>query len=185
MVLLSTQPVPLYFQAPSFVLPEPKTGKDFHFEGSENGKGTLIFFICNHCPYVIHLIDELVELAKEYQKKGFNFIAISSNDIVTYPQDAPEKMISFAKDHGFSFPYLYDESQHVAKKYHAECTPDFNLINPQNHVVYRGRFDESRPGSDRPVTGNDLRNALDRMLSGKPQEKAQHPSMGCSIKWKK
>jgi thiol-disulfide isomerase/thioredoxin len=141
-------------------------------------------FICNHCPYVIHLIEEIVKVAETYIPKGVAFIAINSNDVVKYPDDSPAKMIEFAKRYDLPFPYLFDESQHVAKSYFAECTPDFDLIDTKGHVIYRGRFDASRPGNYEPVTGKDLRESLDLLISGKPQNELQFPSMGCSIKWK-
>jgi thiol-disulfide isomerase/thioredoxin len=141
-------------------------------------------FLCNHCPYVLHVNSALVKLVKEYQTKGVSFIGISSNDVVNYPQDSPDKMKIHAKDEGYTFPYLYDESQDVAKAYDAACTPDFYVFDKNLELVYRGQMDDSRPGLGIPVTGKDLREALDAVLSGKPVPAIQKPSMGCNIKWK-
>ena len=141
-------------------------------------------FICNHCPFVIHVNPTIVSLAKDYQKKGIAFIAISSNDVVNYPQDGPELMKENAQKEGYSFPYLYDESQAVAKAYDAACTPDFYLFNADSHLVYRGQLDDSRPGNGIPVTGKDLMNAMDNLLSNKGIDDKQKPSIGCNIKWK-
>ena len=141
-------------------------------------------FICNHCPYVIHVLDEITRLAKDYQAKGFSFIAISSNDVINYPQDSPEKMKELARQYGFTFPYLYDESQDVAKAYDAACTPDFSLFDGSLQCVYRGQLDDSRPKSGIPVTGKDIRSALDAILEGGSLSTLQRPSLGCNIKWK-
>jgi thiol-disulfide isomerase/thioredoxin len=154
------------------------------YDDIRGDKATLVMFICNHCPFVIHIVDELVALAKEYQNKGVGFVAISSNDIVNYPQDAPDLMAQFAKEQGFDFPYLYDVSQAVAKAYDAACTPDFDLFDANNVCVYRGRLDGSRPGNDVPVDGIDMRAALDAVLLGIAIKEPQTPSMGCNIKWK-
>ncbi|MEL6926716.1 MAG: thioredoxin family protein, partial [Bacteroidota bacterium] len=143
-----------------------------------------VMFICNHCPYVIHVIEETVALAKEYQESGFSFVAISSNDVANYPDDSPDKMKQFAEKYDFSFPYLYDESQEVAKAYDAACTPDFYVFDGQQQLVYRGRLDGARPKTDDPVTGEELRAALDAILLGRPVSETQFPSMGCNIKWK-
>lgn len=167
-----------------FMLPDVRKGSLFSLEELKGEKGTLIMFICNHCPYVIHIIDGIVNLANEYQKKGISFIAISSNDIQTYPEDSPENMILFAKEHAFPFPYLYDETQKVAKEYDAACTPDFNLLDENKKIIYRGRFDVARPGNNAEVNGNDMREAIDRLLNGEDAIKDQFPSLGCNIKWK-
>jgi len=141
-------------------------------------------FICNHCPYVIHVIDELVRIGKEYLPKGIGFVAISANDIENYPEDSPELMKQFASERKFPFPYLYDESQKTARAYQAACTPDYDLFDTKDTCVYRGQLDGSRPQNDRPIDGKDLREALDAVLAGiKPDEK-QLPSSGCNIKWK-
>jgi len=141
-------------------------------------------FICNHCPYVILVQEEIVRIAREYKEQEISFVAISSNDIKNYPQDSPERMKSHAKENGFNFPYLYDESQEVAKAYQAACTPDFYLFDSQDKCVYRGRMDNATPGNGQKVTGHDLRNALTSLITGLPIENIQSPSMGCNIKWK-
>ena len=146
-------------------------------------KPTIIMFICNHCPYVIHYHDEIKRLALEYLDR-FNFVAISSNDIENYPQDSPEKMKELWHELGLDFPYLYDESQEIAKLYKAECTPEFYLFNLSNKLVYRGRLDESSPGSESKPTGEDLRSAMENLLNNNKISKEQYPSMGCNIKWK-
>ena len=146
-------------------------------------KPTLIMFICNHCPYVIHYHDEIKKLALDYLDR-FNFVAISSNDIENYPQDSPEKMKELWHELGLDFPYLYDESQEIAKLYKAECTPEFYLFNLSNKLVYRGRLDESSPGSESKPSGEDLRSAMENLLNNNKISKEQYPSMGCNIKWK-
>tara|TARA_B110001450_G_scaffold213292_1_gene205618 strand:+ start:409 stop:963 length:555 start_codon:yes stop_codon:yes gene_type:complete len=147
-------------------------------------KGTIIMFICNHCPFVIHVNPELVKIANAYQNKGIAFIAISSNDVINYPQDGPELMKQHAKDNKYSFPYLYDVTQEVAKAYNAACTPDFFLFNDDLKLVYRGQLDDSRPGNNKPLDGKDLRNALNCLLNNTPINDIQKPSIGCNIKWK-
>lgn len=184
MALIGTKDIEMGFRAPDFKLPEPRTNRVLSFNDLKGDKGTLIMFICNHCPYVIHLIEGIVKVAEEYIPKGVSFIAINPNDVVEYPADSPEKMVEFVEEYGISFPYLYDESQKVAKAYFAACTPDFNLVDVKGNVVFRGRFDSASPGSSNPVTGEGLRDALDRLITGKPQLEDQIPSMGCSIKWK-
>ena len=156
-----------------------------NFSSSElnTSKPTIIMFICNHCPYVIHYHDEIKRLALEYLDR-FNFVAISSNDIENYPQDSPEKMKELWHELGLDFPYLYDESQEIAKLYKAECTPEFYLFNLSNKLVYRGRLDESSPGSESKPTGEDLRSAMEDLLNNNKISKEQYPSMGCNIKWK-
>jgi hypothetical protein len=141
-------------------------------------------FICNHCPFVLHLQKDLVKFAREYQEKGLGIVAVSSNDAESYPQDGPEPMQRVAKEQGYTFPYLYDGSQEVAKAYHAACTPDFFLFDRDRKLVYRGQFDDSRPDSGIPITGKDLRAACDAVLAGKPVPAEQRPSIGCNIKWK-
>ena len=145
--------------------------------------GTLIMFICNHCPYVIHYHDEIIRLEKDYYKK-VNLVAISSNDIINYPQDSPVKMKELWDNLGLSFPYLFDETQEVAKKYKAECTPEFYLFDSNKKLIYRGRMDETSPGSDKKPSGKDLRTAIDNLENNRPVSNDQHPSMGCNIKWK-
>ena len=140
-------------------------------------------FICNHCPFVIHVLDEIVSITKKYDNE-ISFIAISSNDIVNYPEDSPELMKKLAEEKKFNFPYLHDETQEVAKKYDAACTPDFFVYNSDKQLVYRGQLDDSRPGNDIPVTGHDLRKAIDSLINGEEIDKNQKPSIGCNIKWK-
>ncbi|MDA0714132.1 MAG: thioredoxin family protein [Bacteroidetes bacterium] len=185
MSLTPTASIPLGFKAPAFSLPNVVSDELMTFTDVRGSKGTLVMFICNHCPYVIHVREELIRLANDYKVKGFGFVAISSNDVENYPDDRPELMKKLALEEGFPFPYLYDESQSVAKAYDAACTPDFDLFDASDVCVYRGRLDESRPGSGIPVTGRDIRGALDAILTGRDIPKPQYPSMGCNIKWKK
>ena len=144
----------------------------------------LVAFICNHCPYVIHIRDSFAGFASDYKKQGLAVVAISSNDVLNHPDDSPERMTEEALNSGYSFPYLYDETQSVAKAYRAACTPDFFLYDNNRALVYRGQYDSSRPGNDEPVTGNDLRAAVNALLSGSPVLIEQRPSIGCNIKWK-
>jgi peroxiredoxin len=146
--------------------------------------GLLVVFMCNHCPFVIHLADELSQFAREYQAKGLGIVGISSNDASVYPQDSPEQMVHEAEQRGYTFPYLFDDSQEVAKKYQAACTPDFFLFDENKKLVYRGQFDSSRPKSGIPVTGEDLRAAADAVLARQAITAEQIPSIGCNIKWK-
>ena len=158
----------------------------FHDVNSIEGeKGTLIVFICNHCPYVIHIIDKMIEISKDYNKKGIKSIFISSNNIETHPQDSPIEMKKYAAEKDLSIPYLYDESQETALKFKAACTPDFYLFDSNQKLVYRGRFDDARPGNEKPITGSELRIALENLLNDKPPVENQMPSLGCNIKWKK
>lgn len=166
-------------EAPEFTLPSVNGG-DLSLKYTDHSKGFVLMFICNHCPYVLHIEDKLRELASEYINRGIAFIGISANDVENYPQDSPELMS--AKK--YPFPYLYDESQEVAKAYSAACTPDFFVFNKDRKLVYRGQFDDSRPGNEVPVSGKDLRSALDQMLEGKEVSSNQTPSIGCNIKWK-
>tara|TARA_R110001599_G_scaffold1889_4_gene9691 strand:- start:112989 stop:113567 length:579 start_codon:yes stop_codon:yes gene_type:complete len=170
-------------KAPSFELPDTDGSKvslyDLKFD-----KGVLVMFICNHCPYVKHLNEGLVEFANEYKQKGIECIAISSNDVENYPQDSPDLMKELSKKHNFPFPYLYDETQEVAKAYKAACTPDFFLFDRDLKLFYRGQFDDSRPGNGKPVTGNDMRAATSSLIEGEENIEPQIPSMGCNIKWK-
>ena len=145
--------------------------------------GTVVMFICNHCPFVIHVIDEIVSISENY-KENISFVAISSNDVINYPDDSPELMKKFAVNKNFSFPYLFDETQEVAKSFDAACTPDFFLYNNESKLVYRGQMDDSRPGNRIPVTGNDLKSALDNLIKNKEISADQKPSIGCNIKWK-
>lgn len=177
--------IPLGTKAPNFELLDTKTNQTVSLHDVTSKIGTVIMFLCNHCPYVKHIQKKLVETADHYQAKGINFVAISSNDANLYPQDGPEKMHEEAIKHHYSFPYLYDETQSVAKAYHAACTPDFYIFDSQLKCVYRGRFDASTPGNQKLVTGEDLRHALDQLLAGKPISGDQKASVGCNIKWKK
>ncbi len=176
--------MPLGTIAPDFTLLNTVTGEMVSLQDLKSDVATLIMFICNHCPYVKHINAQLVKLANDYQSKGVSFIAISSNDVENYPDDSPEKMKQVAQQLGYPFPYLYDETQEVAKAYQAACTPDFFLFDKDLKCVYRGQLDGSRPKNDVPVTGKDMRAALDAVLAGKPVNPEQIPSIGCNIKWK-
>ena len=180
---LSSSMVSLGTKAPPFRLPDPE-GKWISSEDFAGAPALLVAFICNHCPYVKHVRQAFSELAKEYQARGVAVVAISSNDIVAFPDDSPAKMAEEIKLAGYTFPYLYDESQEIAKAYQAVCTPDFFLFDKDQKLVYRGQLDDSRPNSGRPVTGIDLRAALDAVLAGREVSAAQKPSVGCGIKWK-
>ncbi len=169
-------------RAPEFELPTA-AGDIKQLASLKGEKGTLIVFACNHCPYVIHLASELGALAAQYQSLGVNTVAISSNDVENYPQDSPEKMVEFAKQYGWNFPYLYDETQEVAHAYSAACTPDFFLLDAEGCVYYAGQFDASRPKNQGTVDGADMRSALEALLNGQPAPKGL-PATGCNIKWK-
>ncbi|MBU2952110.1 thioredoxin family protein [Tamlana agarivorans] len=176
--------LPLGTKAPYFALPDTVSGTTLSLNALKGSKGTVIMFICNHCPFVIHINKEIVNIANAYAEKGFGFIAISSNDAINYPQDGPEKMTLHAQNENYPFPYLYDESQGVAKAYDAACTPDFYVFNSDLKLTYRGQLDDSRPGNSQAVTGKDLRQALDCLVETKENTATQKPSIGCSIKWK-
>ena len=169
--------------APDFKLPNTVDNKTYELNHLKGKNGTAILFICNHCPFVVHINNELVKMANEYIKKGINFIAISSNDVNYYPQDGPTKMKQVAENLNYPFPYLYDESQEVAKAYDAVCTPDLYLFDSELKSVYHGQLDSSRPGSGIPVTGKDFRIAMDLLLEGKVNTETPKPSIGCGIKW--
>ena len=154
------------------------------FKNIKGQRGTVVMFICNHCPFVVHVLDELIQIGNEYEDKGVGFVAISSNDVANYPDDSPEKMKILAERKQFPFPYLYDESQDVAKAYFAACTPDFSVFDSSDKCVYRGQLDGSRPGNDVPVTGEDLRQVLNQLIDGNSISENQKPSIGCNIKWK-
>ncbi|WP_026776756.1 thioredoxin family protein [Polaribacter sp. Hel_I_88] len=171
-------------KAPDFTLLNTIDDKKYSLQDLKGEKGTVIMFICNHCPFVLHVNAELVKMANEYQQKGINFIAISANDVENYPQDAPYLMKQLAKNESYPFPYLYDETQEVAKAYDAACTPDFYAFDANLKVIYHGQLDDSRPGNGKPVTGIDLRNALENLLENKDVLENQKPSVGCGIKWK-
>lgn len=170
--------------AADFTLMDTRSGKLLSLQELKSSLATVIMFICNHCPFVKHIEHKLVAVAKQYQVAGIHFIAISSNDVVTYPQDGPDKMRELAQTLNFSFPYLYDETQEVAKAYQAACTPDFYIFDQELKCVYRGRFDDATPSNQQPVTGHDLCSALDNLLANQPINSQQSPSLGCNIKWK-
>lgn len=176
--------LPLNTKAPPFSLPNSIDGAHLSIDQIKGTKGTLVVFMCNHCPYVIHLLDEIVKVSHEIKEWGINTLAISSNDIEVYPEDGPELMKKLALENSFDFPYLYDETQEVALAYQAACTPDFYLFDEDLKLSYRGRFDDARPKNSNPITGKDLRKACENLFKGKEQETNQFPSMGCGIKWK-
>ncbi len=176
--------VPLGFKAPDFTLLNPVSNKHVSLRESQSDKATVIMFICNHCPFVKHVNEQLVKLAMDYQPKGVSFIAINSNNVDNYPEDSPEKMKEYAAKLNYPFPYLYDETQDVAKAYDAACTPDFYIFDKELKCIYRGQLDDSRPGNGKPVTGKDMRNALNAILAGEEVSKEQLPGIGCNIKWK-
>ena len=176
--------IPLGFKAPAFELLDVKTDQIIKSEDLFGIKGTLIMFICNHCPFVKHINEQIVQIANDYKNSGIKLIAISSNDIVNYPEDSPVEMKKIAIKEKFIFPYLFDETQIVAKSYDAACTPDFFIFNNSKKLVYRGQLDDSRPGNNIDVTGIDIRNALDSLINLKEVNPVQKPSIGCNIKWK-
>jgi peroxiredoxin len=183
MVRTPSTMLPLGTEAPAFSLPN-LDGKIVSLDDFTSAKAYLVMFICNHCPFVVHVREELAKLGSEYIQKGAAIVAVNSNDVSSYPADSPENMAAFAKENGFPFPYLFDETQAAAKAYRAACTPDFFLFDRNKKLVYRGQLDDSRPGNDKPVTGKDLRAALDATLAGAPVSIDQKPSLGCNIKWK-
>ena len=185
MAATPTTSIPLGFEAPAFRLPDALTGATMDSYDLFADGPTVVVFMCNHCPFVIHLLEAFVAFAAECRDRGVNVVAISSNDVVNYPQDDVPRMKELALDHGFTFPYLYDETQDVARAYDAACTPDFSVFDADRKCVYRGQFDGSRPGNDVPVTGEDLRQVVDLLLEGKPVPgEGQRPSIGCNIKWR-
>jgi len=175
--------LPLGTAAPDFSLPDCRGGTVSRDDFSQ-ASALLVIFMCNHCPYVKHVQKPLAALVKEYQARGVAAVGISSNDIASHPEDSPQDMARVAAEIGYTFPFLYDEAQEVAKAYHAACTPDFFLFDGKRRLVYRGQMDGSRPGNNIPVTGSDLRHALDALLAGKPAPREQRASLGCGIKWK-
>ena len=179
----SSMRLPLGAQAPPFDLPDP-SGRRYSLGGLAASPALLVAFICQHCPYVKHVRSGFAALATEYQKKGVAVVAIASNDVEAYPEDGPEGMTREAKEAGYTFPYLFDEKQEVAKEYGAACTPDFFVFDAARRLVYRGQMDRARPGNGVPVTGEDLRKGLDAALAGGPPPAVQRPSLGCNIKWK-
>lgn len=182
MVLTPSTMVPLGTPAPDFRLPDP-AGREWAL-GELGGAGLLVAFICNHCPFVKHLRHPFAGFAREYQARGLAVVAINSNDVATHPEDSPERMAEEIEEAGYTFPYLFDEAQEVAKAYGAACTPDFFLYDADRRLVYRGQFDDSRPSTATPVTGRDLRAAADALLEGRPPLAGQSASVGCNIKWK-
>lgn len=183
MVKTASTMLPLGTKAPDFSLPNID-GRTVGLSDFKSAKGLLVMFICNHCPFVKHVADELARLGRDYQSRGLAIVAINSNDVANFPDDSPEKMKDEAATRGYTFPYLYDETQAVGHAYHAACTPDFFLFDGAQQLVYRGQLDDSRPKSEIPVTGRDLRAAIDAVLAGKPVAEAQRASLGCNIKWK-
>ena len=171
-------------KAPEFLLPDTVSGRTISLHDLKTDKGLVVMFLCNHCPYVLHVNAEIVRLSKDYLAKGIGFVGISSNDAEKYPEDSPEKMKEVAESLGYPFPYLYDETQEVARAYDAACTPDFYVFDKNGVLVYRGRLDDSRPKNDNQLSGRDLRAALDAVLAGEPVSDIQYPSGGCNIKWK-
>lgn len=172
-------------KAPDFQLPNPSNNNQLQaLESLKGKKGTLVIFMCNHCPFVLHIIDKLEELYEDYKSQGIEFIGINANDVDKYPADSPENMVDFVEEKGIRFPYLYDATQDVAKSYDAACTPDFFFFDDNLKLIYRGQMDDSRPGNQKEVTGEDLVIAFENLLAGAEQEAFQRPSLGCNIKWK-
>lgn len=183
MALTPSTMLPLGTQAPSFSLTNVD-GRIVSLEDFRDAPAMLVVFLCNHCPFVKHVASGLASLAREYQRRGVAVVGINSNDAASYPADSPEQMVHEAEQREYTFPYLYDEDQSVAKAYRAACTPDFFVFDKERKLVYRGQMDSSRPDNGIPVTGEDLRAALEAVLAGKPVSSAQRPSIGCNIKWK-
>lgn len=184
MVMTASTMLPLGTTAPEFSLPNPASGATVSLADFADDKGLLVIFMCNHCPFVVHLRSALAEFGTEYRAKGLGVVGISSNDVSTHPDDGPDKMGAEAESAGYTFPYLYDEQQDAAKAYRAACTPDFFLFDRDRKLVYRGQFDDSRPDSGIEITGADLRAAADAVLAGEAVPEEQKPSIGCNIKWK-
>lgn len=184
MSLIESSPFVLGIAAPTFSLPDTVSGKHVSLDNARGTNGTVVMFICNHCPYVVHVNEALVSLAKDYSERGIGFVAISSNDATLYPEDGPDAMKQYAERLGYPFPYLYDESQDTARAYDARCTPDVFVFDAKLKLVYHGQVDDSRPKSGRPATGADVRNALEALLNDKPALPDQVPSIGCNIKWR-
>jgi peroxiredoxin len=175
---------PLGSPLPDFSLPDVVTGKVVSRAGATGPKGLLTMFICRHCPFVKHVQDELAKIGRDYSGRGVGIVAISANDESGFPEDRPEMLAAMSKELGFTFPYVFDESQDVARAFDAQCTPDFFLYDAGGRLVYRGQLDDSRPGNEIPVTGRDLRGALDALIAGRAVSSEQRPSIGCNIKWK-
>lgn len=183
MVMVESTMLALGTAAPAFLLTDVTSGSTVTLETFVDSKALLVMFICVHCPFVKHVEQELAKIGQDYANKGLGIVAVSSNSLETHPQDAPEHMKTQAKTLGFKFPYCFDDTQTVAKTYTAACTPDFFLFDGTLKLVYRGQLDDSRPGNDKPVTGKDLRQAIDRVLAGETLPDEQVPSIGCNIKW--
>lgn len=184
MALVASTMLALGTEPPDFALPEPATGETVSLSRFDGAPALLVVFLSNHCPFVKHLADHFAGLAAEYQARGVAVVGINANDVVNYPDDSPEKMLDEVARRGYTFPYLFDESQEVAKAYRAACTPDFFLFDADRRLVYRGQYDASRPSLDVPVTGADLRAAVEAVLAGAPLPSEQVPSVGCNIKWR-
>ena len=184
MALTPTKNIPLGFTAPGFNLLNPLLNKFENLDDLKGEKATVIIFMCNHCPYVIHILDQLVQVVNDYSSKDVSFVGINSNNIITHPQDSPENMVKLIEEHKIQFSYLFDETQEVAKAYDAACTPDFSVFDKNMKCVYRGQMDSSRPGNNEPINGKDLREVIDLILKNKIISKEQIPSIGCNIKWK-
>jgi peroxiredoxin len=184
MVAVNSTMLPLGTKAPDFRLPDP-SGKEVSLADFWSAPALLVVFMCNHCPYVKHIRDGLAKLARDYRSRGVAVVGINANDVANYPADSPANMAAEASSSGYVFPYLYDETQAVAKAYRAACTPDFYVFGEDQRLVYRGQFDDSRPGNELPVTGKDVRAALEAVLTGKTVAPNQKPSIGCNIKWKR
>jgi peroxiredoxin len=184
MVKTASTMLPLGTIAPDFQLPDVVSGKTISLKTFANSQALLVMFICQHCPFVKHVQQELANIGKDYRDRSLAIVAISANDVANYPNDSPEKLEQMAVELGFTFPLCYDETQAVAKAYTAACTPDFFLFDADNRLVYRGQLDDSRPSTDIPVTGKDLRRAIEAALTGKTVDYEQKPSIGCNIKWK-
>jgi len=184
MALKKSTMLPLETPLPHFALPDVRTGQVISPDNFVGTAALLVMCICRHCPYVVHVREELAKLGRDYQGKNVGIVAMSSNDVKNYPQDSPQGLKEMAEELGLVFPYCYDESQQVAKAFTAACTPDFFVFNQERKLVYRGQLDDSRPGNGKPVTGRDVRTALDAVLDGKPVSGVQKPSAGCNIKWK-
>lgn len=185
MALTPSNMLPLGTRAPKFRLKDTNSNSHYAFEDLKGPKGTLVMFICNHCPFVVHVMEEIIRIANDYRVQGIGFVAISSNDVAQYPQDGPEPMADFALHYKMSFPYLYDDTQETAKAFDAACTPDFYLFDTDDKLFYRGQLDDSRPGNNIPLSGSDLRGAIDALLYNRSLAAPQKPSIGCGIKWKK
>lgn len=181
---VSSLPLPLGSTVPDFSLPDTVSGATVTLDDALSKHATVIMFLCNHCPYVVHINSALVILANEYINKGISFVGVSSNDVSRYPEDSPEKMKSTAKELQYPFPYLYDKTQQTAKDYKAVCTPEFYIINGQKELLYHGQFDDTRPGSGLQSNGRDVKAALDNILNNQPVDPMQKPGIGCSIKWR-